>query len=181
MRQRRGFSKHFSPRRGRRGALELSAPSTSGPRRKGISNGQQERSHLTTSRSASGRTGIGARRFGVVQGGDYRPIDDYSGHGHKTTSGTVESMNPAASMRSQVSSQDKEVGGRTAQKSCDQDSGYGQGVPRELQAIEQHRRRSSVAVRNPANGCVEFFALSVCPFGARNVVSAFCWLARALQ
>ena len=39
-----------------------------------------------------GKNWDGARRFGVVQGEDYRPIDACSGHGHKTTSGTVESI-----------------------------------------------------------------------------------------
>ena len=87
--------------------------------------GSRSVSHLTTLAKRFGKNWDGARRFGVVQGGDNRPIDDYSGHGHKTTSGTVESMNPAGIdeiaglVRSMLPtrSQDKEVGGRRAEKS----------------------------------------------------------------
>ncbi|CAK0909772.1 unnamed protein product, partial [Prorocentrum cordatum] len=158
---------------------------------------------------AHGPLWVPARRFGVRQGSDYRPIDDFSEFGHKRNgaSATSEKIDPggvdeiAAMARALLSSVDWDTG-RVELKPRDGPPMVGRvhagwtpeylcrliGRSSDLwKAFKQLARRPSfaafsiVAAWNPRSNAPELRELRVCPFGARNVVWGFNWLARGFE
>jgi len=147
-----------------------------------------------------------ARRFGVEQGGDYRPIDDFSEFGVNDTSSTkesvdvggvddivglakawIEAVDPVTrAVRVELSSGRALRGELHPEWSLEEVRDLrGRSVDLE-KAFKQiarspaHGALSIIAVWNPEAKHVEFFETFVLPFGARNSVFGFNWLARAL-
>ena len=134
----------------------------------------------------------GARRFGVVQGGAYRPIDRCSEHGQNSMSGTVESVDPAGIdkvaglavhlwRRSTRRGSERAVGDSRAEGSCNQDSGYGHSVPPTSSQGTAQAWFDRSGLEPPQTAASSSSQSRPVHFGARNVVWASNGLVRAFQ
>ena len=123
-----------------------------------------------------------SRRFGIVQGGKIRNIDDMSEFSINQTFGTPEKLDlggidevvalATAWTRRLKDEPNRELLGRCLDL---------KGAYKQIALARKDRPNAVLAVYNPEDGSVQFFISNVLPFGATGAVMGFNRIARALR
>ena len=123
-----------------------------------------------------------SRRFGIVQGGKIRNIDDLSEFAINQTYGTPEKLDlggvdevvalAAAWVRKLKETPDRSLLGRCLDL---------KGAYKQIALARKDRANAVLAVFNPELGAVQFFVSNVLPFGATGAVMGFNRVSRALR